>query len=469
MSTSEQYLNAALARVDSAAAEQADDLGAYVRIASVSTSGAHRADIDAAAAWTAERLKRAGFPDVRVLPTAGHSVVVGRWHFDPAVPTVVVYGHYDVQPPEPLELWHSPPFEPNVRDGKLFARGASDDKGGVLVAIRAIEACAGAAGTPPVNVTFLIEGEEEIGSPNLKPFLESNRELLAGDLAISADGGIFGVGIPSLTVGTRGLVGAEIKVKGAASDLHSGTYGGAVANPIMALARILAGLQDASGRVLIEGFYRGVESVDPAVREAIAAVPSDPEAELKALGLKEWWGDSEYTPLERRSVRPTLEINGITGGYQGPGVKTVLPSEASAKVTCRLAGEQDPYEVFTALERHVMASVPPGVSVTIERGAGVARPYQMPVDHPVLALAGRSMRETFGSEPFLEWHGGTVPVAEQFWSVLGMWCLYFAFGEPDNQLHAPNEFFRLETMRLGTAATVRLLYALASSPEAVRG
>lgn len=432
-----------------------------MRIASVSTTPQHRTAIDDAAAWTAQRLESAGFPDVRLLPTAGHPVVVARWHVAPELPTVVFYGHYDVQPPEPLELWDSAPFEPELRDGKLFGRGASDDKGGVLTAIRAVEACVSAAGAPPVNLTFMIEGEEEIGSPNLQPFLEANRELLAGDLAISADGGIYGVGIPSLTVGTRGLVGAEIKVKGASSDLHSGSYGGAVANPIMALSRILAGLQDPQGRILVAGFHQGAESVDPAVRKALAEVPGDPDEELTGLGLDGWWGDPDYTPLERRSVRPTLEINGITGGYQGPGTKTVLPSEATAKITCRLVGSQDPQTVFDALERHVLAATPPGVTVTITRGKGVAKPYQMPVDHPVLALANRAMSETFGQEAFLEWSGGTVPVAEQFKSVLDMWCLYFAFGEPDNNLHAPNEFFRLDTMRKGTEATVRLLYALA--------
>ncbi len=469
MPTAEQNLRAALEQVEAHAADQVADLGAYVRIPSVSTSSEHRADIDAAADWTAARLKRAGFPEVQVLPTAGHPVVVGRWHPHPELPTVVVYGHYDVQPPEPLELWNSPPFEPDVRDGKLYARGASDDKGGVLTALRAVEACVRAAGAPPLNLTFLVEGEEEIGSPNLSAFLEANRELLAGDLAISADGGIYGVGVPSLTVGTRGLVSAEIRVKGAAADLHSGSYGGAVANPIMALSRILAGLQDPQGHVLVEGFHEGVETVDPAVRSAIAQTPGDPDEELKTLGLDGWWGDPDYSPLERRSVRPTLEINGITGGYQGPGVKTVLPSEASAKITCRLAGAQDPWRVYEALERHVLAATPPGVSVSIKRGAGIARPYQMPVDLPVLAIAGRCMSETFGLDAFFEWGGGTVPVAEQFRSVLGMWCLYFAFGEPDNQLHAPNEFFRLETMRKGTEATVRLLYALAGDPGAVRG
>ena len=467
--SSDENLRAALEQVEAHLADQVADLSAYVRIPSVSTQTERRADIDAAADWTAARLSRAGFPEVQVMPTAGYPVVVARWHVSPELPTVVFYGHYDVQPPEPLELWESPPFEPEVRDGKLFGRGASDDKGAVLSAVRAVEACARAAGKPPVNLTFLIEGEEEIGSPSLSAFLEANRELLAGDLAVSADGGIYGVGIPSLTVGTRGLVSAEIRVKGAAADLHSGSYGGAVANPIMALSRILASLQDPQGRILVDGFHEGVETVDPAVRSAIAQTPGDLAEELKTLELDDWWGDPDYTPLERRSVRPTFEVNGITGGYQGPGVKTVLPSEAVAKVTCRLAGAQDPWRVYAALERHVLAATPPGVTVTIKRGAGIARPYQMPVDLPILEIAGRSMTEVYGLDTFFEWSGGTVPVAEQFRSILGMWCLYFAFQEPDNQLHAPNEFFRLEAMRKGTEATVRLLHALAANPEAVLG
>ena len=445
-------------------------LATLIRMESVSAVGYDPAAVRTAAESIVDMLDAAGFTGARLLESAdGHPGIFAERAGPEGAPTVLLYAHYDVQPPGPAEEWETGPFDPMERNGRLYGRGASDDKGGVLVAIRAVEALAAAGGKPPLNITFLIEGEEEIGSPNLTAFMEQHRDLLAADLAISADGGIFGVGVPSVTVGSRGLAGAELRVKGAAADLHSGSFGGAVANPIMALSRILASMQDEQGRVLVDGFHDGVTDLDPAVRKALDATPVDDAAELSALALADWWGDPLYTPLERRTVRPTLEINGVTGGFQGRGIKTVLPSEASAKITCRLVGSQDPTKVFEALAAHVRKVTPPGVTATLMRLPGRAKPYQMPVDHPVLELANASLRSVFGKEPFFEWSGGTVPVAETFHSMLGIWCLYFAFGEPDNQLHAPNEFVRMGTMRQGTEATVRLLLALADDPAALRG
>jgi len=461
-----EKLEQALQAATSAAGQRLHDLEEFVRIPSVSTDPGHRADIDAAAEWLAARMRRSGVPDVRIMPTAGHPVVLGLWHHDPSAPTVIVYGHYDVQPPEPLELWDSPPFEPEVRAGRLYGRGASDDKAGVMIALHAVEASAKAGGKPPVNVTFLVEGEEEVGSPNLAAFLSAHRDLLKADLAISADGGIFGVGVPSVTVGSRGLAGVELTVTGANADVHSGVFGGAVANPLMALARILSSMQDEDGRVLVEGFFEGVEEPSRALREAVAAVPEE-AAGPDALGLTEWWGDPAYTAAERMVIRPTLEVNGMWGGYQGGGIKTVLPSEAHAKLTCRLVVGQDPDRVIAALAEHVRKHTPPGVRVTVRPLAGKGRAYLMPLDHPVLAIAKDAMEGAYGQRPFPMFTGGTVPVAEQFGSVLGMWCLYFAFGEPDNGLHAPNEFFRVAALEQGTDATVRLLYALAEHPEAL--
>lgn len=456
-----QAVEEAVKSAKAGAARNAEELMEFVRVPSVSTAPEHRHDIDEAARWLAARFERAGVPDVRVLPTKGHPVVVARWHHAENAPTVIIYGHYDVQPPEPLELWNSQPFVPEVRDGRIYGRGASDDKGGVMIALHAVEASAAASGAPPVNVTFLIEGEEEIGSPNLAPFLAENAALLAADLAISADGGIFGVGIPSVTVGSRGLAGVEVSVTGANADLHSGMYGGAVANPIMALARILASMQDADGRVLVDGFFDGIPELSDELRAAIGSVPR--EGAAADLGLDGWWGDPAYTPAERRVARPTLEINGMWGGYQGGGIKTVLPKEAHAKITCRLVVGQDPDKVVAALTEHIRNHTPAGVKVSVKPLAGKGRAYLMPLDHPVLAIAGEAMQAAYGARPFPVFTGGTVPVAEQFGSVLGMWCLYFAFGEPDNGLHAPNEFFRLSAMEKGTEATVRLLYALAAA------
>lgn len=460
-------LAAALEVAQNSADTYVDQLAEFVRIPSVSTDATRVGDIAAAAQWLAQRVRSAGVPDVRVLPTAGHPVVVGRWHAAPGAPTVVIYGHYDVQPPEPLELWDSPPFEPELRDGKLYGRGASDDKAGVLSAVYAVEAAAAASGAPPINVTFMFEGEEEVGSPNLVPFLREHADLLAADLAISADGGIFGVGVPSLTVGSRGLTGVEVSVKSANADLHSGMYGGAVANPLMALSHIVSTLQDQNGVVQVAGFYDGIPALSQDERAAIASVPQV-EGELGSLGLSEWWGDPDFTPDERRVVRPTLEINGMWGGYQGPGIKTVLPSEAHAKITCRLVEGQDPDDVAAKLTAHIKGAAPSGVTVSVKQLAGKGRAYQMPLDLKVLELASDAMETTFGLRPFPVWTGGTVPVAEQFVSELGVWCLYFAFGEPDNGLHAPNEFYRVKTLRQGVEANIRLFFALAADPGALQ-
>jgi acetylornithine deacetylase/succinyl-diaminopimelate desuccinylase-like protein len=458
-------LRAALDAVEAHAPTYADDLAAFVRIPSVSTSPEHRADITAAAAWVAARLQRTGFPEVRTIETPGNPVVVGRWSVDAALPTVVIYGHYDVQPPEPLELWTSPPFEPAVRDGRLYGRGAADDKGGVLTAIQAVQAWVEAAGRPPVNVTLIIEGEEEIGSPHLPGVLREHSELLAGDLAISADGGMYSADQPSLTVGTRGLAGCQIDVVGAASDLHSGMYGGVVPNALEGLAQILAAMRDDHGRIAVPGFYDGVQEPSQAVRDALAALPAGMREEPSAVGLTTWIGEEGYSPLERRWVRPTFEINGMWGGYQGEGVKTVLPNAAHAKITCRLVEGQDPDHVLDAIEAYVTSLTPAGLQVRVTRLAGKARAYQMPVDHPSLPIAARCLEDVYGKEPVLVWVGGTVPVTSDFRSILGMWCLYFAFGEPDNSIHAPNEFFRIETIRRGTLATVRLLQAIAEQGD----
>ncbi|HLR46342.1 MAG TPA: dipeptidase [Deinococcales bacterium] len=457
-------LSDALASLEQLADGAVGDLLEFVRIPSVSADPAHAGDMADGAAWLQSRLERAGFPEVHIHETVGHPVVVARWHPHAAAPTVLVYGHYDVQPPDPLSEWDSPPFEPEIRDGKLYGRGASDDKGGVITALLAIEAAVAASGVPPVNLTLLIEGEEETGSPSLPAFLEQNRELLAADVALSADGVIFDVGRPSLTLASRGVVDLEIAVRGANRDLHSGMYGGIVANPALALSRILSSLQDPDGVVLVQGFHDGIPELGAAERTGVAAMPYAAD-EAQRLGLDGWWGDPAFAPAERRLLRPTLEVNGLWSGYQGPGSKTVIPAEAFAKITCRLVEGQDPDAVLDGLRRHILAVVPPGVTVELQQLGGGAAAYTMPPDLPLLDVARRSLQETFGVEPVVAWEGGTIPIAASIRNTLGIWFLFYAFGEPDNLQHAPNEFYRVGMLEQGAEATVRLLYDLAAGAE----
>jgi len=457
-------IDTALAFAEEHVGDYTQDLMDFVTIPSVSTDPEHEQDIGAAAVWAAARLQRAGVPEVRAIDTPGHPVVVGRWQVDAGRPTVVIYGHYDVQPPDNLELWETPPFEPEVRDGKVFGRGASASKGSVLVPIQAVEAWSETAGAPPVNVTFVLEGEEVSLSPHLPTFLREHKELLDGDLAISADGAMFGPDEPSLTVASRGNCACEVVVQGAAVDLHSGAYGGAVPNTPLALAHMLARLHDHNGRVAVPGFYDGVEEPSQAIRDAIRSIPFDDAQERAALGLRAWTGEAGYSPQERMWVRPTLDVTGMGGGFQGDGIKTVLPSEARAKISCRLVPGQDPERILGAIETFLHDRAPEGVTVHITRLPGIARAYAMPLEHPALGAAARSIEAVYGKRPFPMWMGATVPAAEAFTSALGMWCLYFAFAEFDNRQHAPNEFYRIDTLRRGTAATVRLLAALQDTP-----
>lgn len=440
--------------------EHLEQLQAFLRIPSVSALPAHKDAVSEAAEWLAGRLRTLGLADVRVLPTAGNPVVCGRWQVGDDRPTVLLYGHYDVQPADPLAEWESPPFDPVVRDGCIFARGATDNKGSLYMPLVALDAIRASGGAPAVNVLLLFEGEEEIGSPNLGPFLREHRDRLRADLVVSADGTMWDVDTPSLTIGNRGLAALQIDVRGARSDLHSGEYGGAVPNPIHALVELLAGLHDARGRVSIEGFYDDVRPLTPQEREAIARVPFDEEAYCSALGVRALRGEEGYSPLERVWARPTLEVNGIWGGFQGEGVKTVLPAEAHAKITCRLVPDQDPGKIIAAIERHVQRRAPASVTVSARRFPGMARPYLMPSDHPSLAVAARVLRDVYDREPLRVRLGGTLPVADLVKRELGTWLLFFAFGEPDNRAHAPNEFLRLRTFDLGARAYVRLLQAL---------
>ncbi|MDP9359056.1 MAG: dipeptidase, partial [Chloroflexota bacterium] len=337
-----------------------DDLCEFLRIPSISALPAHDADVARAADWVAERLRQAGVPEVTLLPTGRNPVVYGHWHVADDQPTALIYGHYDVQPPDPLDLWESPPFAPEIRDGRIYARGASDDKGNVFAPLAALEALVRTGGAPPINLKFFVEGEEEIGSPSMPAFLRQERERLACDFVISADGGMYGPDDPSLTVASKGIAACQVDLRTNRTDLHSGSYGAVAPNAVQAMIQLAATFHTPEGRVAVEGFYDRVRDLTPAEREEIAAVPFDREAFLAELGAPALWGEPGYSELERRWARPTLDLNGVWGGFAGEGTKTVTPCEAHVKITCRLVPDQDPAEIVSLIERHVERHCPAG-------------------------------------------------------------------------------------------------------------
>jgi acetylornithine deacetylase/succinyl-diaminopimelate desuccinylase-like protein len=426
------------------------ELRELLRIPSVGALPAHRDDMTRAAEWVAARLRAAGVPEVAVLPTSGHPAVWGAWPAtDPHAPTALIYGHYDTQPADPFDLWTTPPFEPTERDGRLYARGATDDKGNIFIPIAVAEAFAALAGQPPIGLIFLIEGEEETGSPNLRALLNQQRDRLRADVAVSADGAMWGQDAPSLTVGSKGLVGLQLEVRGANSDLHSGLQGGLAPNPLNALASVLASMRTPDGRITIDGFHDGVRPLTQRERDEIAAVLFDEAAYKETLGITALVGDREYSPLERNWARPTLDVNGLWGGFQGEGAKTVIPAEAHAKITCRLVPDQEPEQVLAAIERHLRAHTPPGVTVTVRPLAGSSRAYAIAPDHPALAAARAALRVAYNRDPLTIRLGGTLPVAEFFKADLGLDTIFLAWEMPDENLHGPDEFFRLENFDRG--------------------
>ena len=428
----------------------------FAAIPSVSTDPAHANDVSAAARWVAGRLADAGPFTVRTLHTAGNPVVYAEWLGALGRPTVLVYGHYDVQPPDPLEKWVTPPWTPTERDGRLYARGVSDDKGPMLIPILVAEAFFNATGGLPVNVKCLFEGEEEVGSPSLDSFIRENAELLACDVVLSADGAMWRIDEPSLTVASRGLAGLELTLTAASKDLHSGRHGGAVANPLHAMARLIASLHDADGRVAVAGFYDRVRELTPAERADIAALPFDEATYLAQIGAPSVFGEPGYTTLERLWTRPTLEVNGMWGGYEGPGSKTVIPSEAHAKITCRLVVDQDPEEIVELVRRHLVAHVPPGTRLSIAPGDHGARPAHVGADNFALKAAAEALRDVYGVRPLVVRMGGTVPISELFQRHMGRDTVFFSFSTADEDYHAPNEFFRVHRLHEGLEAWARL-------------
>jgi acetylornithine deacetylase/succinyl-diaminopimelate desuccinylase-like protein len=440
-----------------------EELIAFASIASVSTAPSHGRDIQAAARWVANALEAAGPLTVRVIATNGHPVVYGEWLGAPGKHTVLVYGHYDVQPPEPLDKWISPPFVPTLRDGRLYARGVSDDKGPMLIPIKVAEAFFAAGGGLPVNVKFMLEGEEEIGSPSLDAFIREHTDLLAADVVLSADGAMWRIDEPSLTVASRGLAGLELTVTGAAKDLHSGRHGGGVANPLHAMARLIASLHDAGGGVAVPGFYDRVVDLTPAERSAIAELPFDERRYLAQVGAAAVFGEPGFTTLERQWTRPTLEVNGMWGGYEGPGQKTVIPSEAHAKITCRLVPDQDPDDIVQLVIRHLEQQAPPGTRLSIASGDHGARAAHISPDHFALRAAAEALHAVYGMPPLIVRMGGTVPIAELFQRHMGLDTVFFSFSTADEDFHAPNEFFRVHRLHEGLEAWARYWEILGTS------
>jgi acetylornithine deacetylase/succinyl-diaminopimelate desuccinylase-like protein len=426
-----------------------------VAIPSVSGDPARRDDVGRAAAWLAARL---GGMNGRVVPTGGHPLVLGEWLGAEGAPTILVYAHYDVQPPGAAAAWLTPPFEPTIRGERMYGRGTSDDKGPMLAALGAIERVLEERGRLPVNVRILLEGEEEIGSPNLEPALLANRDALRADVAVSADGAMWSAEQPSLNVAARGMVAVDVSVRGPSADLHSGRHGGAVLNPLQALAEILATLHRPDGSVAVDGFMDDVVDLTGDDRFEIAQMPFDEQAYRAELGAPELHGDNGYTPLERVTARPTLEVSQIEGG----GRYTVIPAVARAYLTCRLVPDQDPSRIAAAIARHVLGRCPSGVTASVEEVPGGIPAYAMRRDHPALAAGEEALQAVYPGRRVLRTRaGGTLPAAVLLRRALGLDTLLFSFSSSDEGFHGPNEFFRLSRLHEGTDAWARLLDLLA--------
>jgi len=444
-----------------------DDLKAVLRIPSVSAKAEHKPDCARCAAFIADHLKSLGMTRVEVVPTAGHPIVYAEWLGAPGKPTVLLYGHYDVQPVEPLELWHTPPFEPTLRDGKLYARGAVDDKGQVYMHLNAIEAHFKVNGKLPINLKLVIEGEEEVGSENLAAFLRARRRELDADVIVVSDTAMLGPDQPALTYGLRGILYTQIEVVGPSHDLHSGHFGGAVQNPANALCTIVSALKDGDGRITVPGFYDKVRKIEAKERELLRTAPFDEKSYLHESGAPQAFGESGYTTLERISVRPTLDVNGMWSGYTGEGSKTVLPSFAAAKVSMRLVPDQDPDELFQRFETYVKRLAPPGVTVTV-KDMHNATPFVTDPEHPMLECARRALSRAWNKPVAMMREGGSIPVMATFQETHDLPSILMGFGLDDDNVHAPNEKFSLSSFYGGTNSVAYLYEELAAVVPAMR-
>lgn len=441
------------------------ELFEFLRIPSVSARSEHKDDCLKAAQFVADALKKIGC-ESEIVPTPGHPIVLGEWRkAGPDAPTLLIYGHYDVQPAEPLELWTSPPFEPTVRDGKIFARGSVDDKGQLYLHIKALEAHLATRGTLPVNIVVLAEGEEEVGSENLENFLNQEKDRLACDAVVISDSCMFAPGIPSILSSLRGMAYLQIDVQGPAGDLHSGMYGGAVVNPAMALARILATFHDADGRIAIPGIYDDVRPFPDAVRAQMRSLPFSDEGLKHEVGVDALGGEPGYTTLERLWTRPTCEVNGMLSGYTGEGAKTVLPAISMAKVSFRLVPDQHPDTIAKLVTEHVNRVTPAGIKVTVTALHG-GKPWRADLKGPIIDAGKRALQAAFGREPVITGEGGSIPVVGDFERILGAPVLLMGFGLPGENAHAPNEWISAENYRIGTRAAATLLDEYAAAVKA---
>ncbi len=432
---------------------QLEDL---LRIPSISTDPEYAGDVRRAAEWLSVHLRHLGIAHVEVVPTDGHPIVYAEHLVDPARPTVLVYGHYDVQPPDPLERWESPPFEPVRKNGTLYGRGTCDDKGQAFMYLKAAEAYLKTEGTLPVNMKFVLEGEEENGSTHLPPFIEAHRDRLRADVVLISDSDMFAPGVPSITYGLRGLAYVEVTLTGPNRDLHSGMYGGAIENPINALCRIIAGLHDEHHRVTIPGFYDNVVPLTDEERAAFRALPFDEKAWAEEVGVAVTKTEAGYTALEGTSARPTLDCNGIWGGYTGKGAKTVLPSTASAKISMRLVPDQTPDEIVEKIRAYFEAHTPPTMRLSFRNlhgGHGVL----VDTHSPEMAAAAKALEGVYGKKPFFTRSGGSIPVVADFKNILGLDSVLMGFGLDSDAIHSPNEHFGLDRFSEGIAAIIRFL------------
>ena len=435
------------------------ELNEFLRIPSISTNKENQADVQRCAQWVADHMKSIGMENVQVFSTPGHPIVYSEWLSAPGKPTVLFYGHYDVQPVDPLNLWTTPPFEPCIREGNLYARGAADDKGQVFVHLKGVEAYMKNVGKLPCNLKMLIEGEEEVGSANLENFVRDHTGILKADLVLISDSGMFARGVPSITYGLRGLMYMEVEVVGPNRDLHSGSFGGSIHNPIQALSEMIASLHDRNGKVTIPHFYDDVRPLTKKERDAFKRLPFSDQTYKKDLGVPALYGEKGYSTLERIWARPTLECNGIWGGFTGEGAKTVLPAKAAAKISMRLVPDQKSAKVAKLFERHIKKIAPKTVIVSVRTLHG-GEAVITPIDSPGVRAGVEALKKAFGKTPLYQREGGSIPIVEQFKRLLGLDTVLLGFGLPDENAHAPDEHLNLDNFFGGIKTSVHFFNEL---------